>query len=274
MSLFAALFYGAADFCGGLATRRTATIAVAALSQSAGFALLLLVRPFFPSHAVASDYLYGALGGLCGAFGLALFYHALSIGKMGVISPITAILAAGLPLAVGVARGEHLAPAQVAGIAIALIAIVLISLSTQPDGRREIATAGVKEAIVSGLALGGFYLCLAATHRAAGLDNLIGARVASIGFLVAAGWVMRTNFVPRATDWPLIVGAGLLDMTANALFVLATFYGYLSIAVVLTSLYPASTVFLARIVLNERLQALQKAGVVLALAGVVLISVR
>jgi drug/metabolite transporter (DMT)-like permease len=236
--------------------------------------LLLLVRPFIPSHAVPSDFFYGALGGLCGGIGLALLYHALSIGKMGVVSPITAVLGAALPLGIGVARGEHLSALQFTGIAAALVAIVMISFSSEDDGRREFATAGVKEAIASGLFLGGVYVLLSYTHPAAGLDNLLAARIASIAILLTGGLVLRSRLVPRREDLALVIGAGMLDMTANALYVLATLRGYLSIAAVLTSLYPASTVFLARIVLHERLRGMQKAGVVLALAGVMLISVR
>ena len=274
MGLFAALFYGAADFCGGLATKRSAMVAVTLCSQAAGFALLLFTRPFLPAHAAASDYLFGALGGLCGGIGVMLLYHALSIGKMGVVSPITAVIAAALPLAFGVVRGEHLSALQVAGIGAAFIAIGMISFSSEDGGRREFSTAGVKEAIACGIALGGFYLFLSFTHPAAGLDNLIGARIGSIAVLLLAGLVTRAAFVPQRADWPLVLATGTLDMSANALFVLATFHGYLAIAVVLTSLYPASTVFLARIVLNERLRGMQKAGVVLALAGVVLIAIR
>jgi len=272
--LFAALFYGAADFCGGLATRRSAMLAVTLFSQAAGFVVFLIVRPLIPGHAVASDYVFGALGGACGGLGILLLYHALSIGKMGVVSPITAVIAAALPLGVGIARGEHLSGAQIVGLALALIAIVLISISEERRGTREIATAGVREALASGVAIGGFYLFLSYTHPAARLDNLIAARAASVGILLAIALVTRSQLRANRADWPLIAGAGLLDMTANALYVLATFNGYLSIAAVLTSLYPASTVLLARIVLSERLSGIQKAGVVFALAGVVLVSLR
>jgi drug/metabolite transporter (DMT)-like permease len=249
-------------------------IAVAVLSQAVGFALLLLVLPFTPSHAVPSDYLFGALAGLCGALAIALLYHALSIGKMGIVSPITAVLAAALPLCFGLIRGDRLTITQILGLALALIAIVLISLSFESTGTREIATAGVREAIVTGLLFGGFFILLSYTHPAAGLHNLLAARITSIAFLLLAAMVTRTPLVPARGDWRLIAGCGVLDMSANILYVVATFRGYLSIAAVLTSLYPASTVFLARVVLNERLARTQKAGVALALAGVVLIALR
>ncbi len=273
-SLAAAAAYGAADFCGGLASRRVATLAVVVLSQLAGLVVLVVVHPFIPSHAVAADYGWGALAGICGGIGIALLYHALSIGRMGVVSPITAVLAAALPVAVGVVRGEHLSVAQSSGIAIALVAIVLISISTEANGTREIATAGVREAILSGIALGGFYIFLAIPSRTAGLDPLLGARAASVVLLGCTALIARTNLRPSWPSLRLILFGGVLDMSANALYVLAAYSGYLSIAAVLTSLYPASTVFLARIVLRERLQPSQWAGVLLALVGVALIATR
>ena len=268
------MIYGAADFCGGLATRRTPMFTVAVISQAAGFVLLLVLLPFTPSHTVASDYVFGALAGVCGALGVALLYHALSIGKMGIVSPITAVLAAAFPLVFGAIRGERLSLTEGLGLVLALVAIVMISLSFEPSGKREISTAGVREAIVTGFVFGAFFILLSYTHPAAGLHNLLAARIASISFLLVAAFATRTNLVPNRADVPLIVGTGLLDMTANILYVLATFAGYLSIAAVLTSLYPASTVFLARVVLGERLGWIQKAGVAIALAGVVLIAVR
>lgn len=230
--------------------------------------------PFTPSHVVTSDYLFGALAGICGALAVTLFYHALAVGKMGIVSPITAVLAAALPLIFGMVRGDRLTVGQIVGLVLALGAIVMISLSFENAGTREIATAGVREAIVTGFLFGAFFILLSYTHPAAGLHNLLAARIASITLLLLAALITRTPLGPARGDWRLIVGAGVLDMSANILYVLATFWGYLSIAAVLTSLYPASTVLLARIVLNERLILTQKAGVALALAGVVLISLR
>lgn len=272
LGLLAAAFYGAADFLGGLATKRTSIFAVTILSQGVGFVLLLAVVPLFRAHVGPVDYLWGVLGGLCGGLGLALLYHALSIGKMGVVSPITAVLAAALPVVVGVVRGERLGSLQMAGMVVALVAIVLISLSTEEDGRIEVSTAGVKEAIASGVILGGFYTFLALSGKGAGLYPLLGARAGSMGLLLVIALLLRRSIVPSRATVPTIVFAGVLDMSANALYVLATFRGYLSVVAVLTSLYPASTVFLARAVLHERLQLQQKIGVACALAGVVMIA--
>ena len=274
LALGSALLYGAADFCGGLASKRSPMVAVTVLSQAGGFVVLLLAISFLPGRASAGDYAFGAVAGLFGGLGIALLYHALSIGKMGVVSPITAVLAAAVPVAVGVARGENLHTLQYVGIGIAFVAIVLISFSVEAGGMREISTAGVREATLSGLLLGGFLFFLAQTSHAAGVHNLIGARVTSILALLAVGVSTKTNFRVARPALPLILFSGVIDMSANVLYVLATFNGYLSIAAVITSLYPASTVFLARFVLRERLGLSQKIGVGLALLGVALIAFR
>jgi drug/metabolite transporter (DMT)-like permease len=271
LGLLAAACYGAADFFGGLATRRSSMFAVAMLSQAVGFVLLLAVLPFFPGHVSQQALVYGILGGICGGLGLALLYHALSIGKMGVVSPITAVLAAALPVAIGVVHGEHLSIWQSCGIGVALLAVVLISLS-QEEGRFEFSTIGVREAIASGIVLGGFYVFLAQAGSRAGLYPLLFARFASSIFLFALALALRRGVVPARGSLLLIIVAGTIDMTANCLYILAVYAGYLSIAAVLTSLYPASTVFLARFVLGERLSIVQKAGVAIALAGVALIA--
>lgn len=273
LGLFASIFYGAADFCGGLAAKRAGIFAVTVFSQLSGLALLLCAIPFMHAQADAADYVWGVLGGICGGVGLALLYHALSIGKMGVVSPITAVLAAAVPAVFGVVvRREPLAWYQMLGIAAALIAVVLISLSHEDDGRLEFSTAGVREAIASGIVIGGFYLFLGLARPEAQLQPLLAARLASAAFLALVALVARRTVVPAAGTTGLILFAGAIDMTANVLFVLADHVGLLSIAAVLTSLYPASTVVLARVVLGERLATIQKAGVALALAGVALIA--
>ena len=196
LGLLAALLYGSADFCGGLASRRSSIFAVTVVSQGTGLVLLVAALPFFGGTFSRDAAIFGALGGLCGAIGLALLYHALSIGKMGVVSPITAILAAAVPVGIGVARGEHFSPWQAVGMAAALVAVALISLSHEPDGRFEFSTAGVKEALASGIVLGGFYTFMALAGKHAGLYPLLSARLASTLFLVLAAIVARQTIVP------------------------------------------------------------------------------
>lgn len=273
LGLLAAVFYGSADFCGGFATRRNPMFAVTVISQAVGLVLIFAALPFFPARPTPQALEFGFISGMCGGLGLLLLYHALSIGKMGVVSPITAVLAALTPVIVGAARGEHLANLKLAGIGVALLAVILISLSTEADGTFEFSTAGVKEAIASGVILGGFYTFLALGGHNAGLYPIVSARIGSITLLLVIALVLRRSIAVAApAALGVIVLAGALDMAANIFYVLAAYAGYLSIAAVLTSLYPASTVFLARFVLGERLAALQKAGVVFALAGVALIA--
>jgi drug/metabolite transporter (DMT)-like permease len=272
LGLLAATSYGAADFYGGLATKRATMFSVAVIGQAMGLAILLVVVPLAGSHAVRSDWLLGLGAGVCGGLGIALLYHALSIGKMGVVSPITAILVAALPVLAGFVRGERLTVVQMTGIVLALVAIVLISLSFEENGVREISTEGVREAIASGVLLGAFFVFLAYGHPNAGLSELLAARFSSVVTLAVVALALRSNLRPPRVTLPLILISGALDVTATTLYTIATRYGDLSIVAVLTSLYPASTVFLARVVLNEHLSRSQQVGIVLALLGVALIA--
>jgi drug/metabolite transporter (DMT)-like permease len=269
--LLSAALYGTADFFGGMATRRAGILAVTLISQASGLVLLLVIVAFDRGNPVPSDIGWGLFGGVFGGLGIALLYHALSIGKMGVVSPITAVLAAALPVGVGVFRGDPLHWFQLAGMGIALVAVVLISISKEATGEREIATKGVKEAIASGLAIGVFFLMLGLSRPAGGFDTLLAARFGSVAFLLLVAAIMRADLRPHGT-LKLASGCGLIDMSANGLFVIAAHTGELAIASVLTSLYPASTVLLARGILKERLAPVQKIGVGLALVGVALIA--
>jgi drug/metabolite transporter (DMT)-like permease len=274
LGLLAAAFYGAADFCGGLASRRTAVFGVTAISQVVGLLVLLVFLAFTHWRLTAQDALNGVLAGICAGGGLALFYHALAIGRMGIVSPVTAVLASGIPVAAGLFRGEHPQTAQFVGMGLALVAIVLVAASFEEGerGKREIATEGLREAIVAGLIIGGFIVFLSRAQPASGLAILLPARAVSalVILLTAAAFRGRVRVLPKLL--PLIVLCGALDMSANILLLLAVRTGYITIASVLTGLYPASTVILASLILRERLQRVQRWGVVLALAGVALIA--
>ncbi|HET7813745.1 MAG TPA: DMT family transporter [Candidatus Baltobacteraceae bacterium] len=272
LGLAAAAAYGSGDFLGGLATRRAAIFSVVVPVQAVGLAALAVALPFLHGTLSPGAVTYGVLGGITGGAGIALLYRALAVGKMGVVSPITAVLAAALPVVAGTMRGEHLTVLQMAGMATALAAVVLISLTADDDGKIEITTEGVKEAFASGVLLSGFYIFLAFAPKDAGPYPLLFARFASLVLLAGVALIMRQSIVPPRGVRSLTAAGGVLDMGANGLYVAAAQSGFVSIAAVLTSLYPAATVLLAFAFLRERLRLWQNAGLVLALAGVAMIS--
>jgi drug/metabolite transporter (DMT)-like permease len=271
LAIGSAVLYGAADFTGGLTTRRASTIPVVLLSQAAGMLLLALILPLLP-HASPSrpDLLWGAAAGLTGGIGVALLYHALAIGRMAVVAPTTAVCAVAIPVVVSVLLGERPVPLAVAGIALGMVSIVLVSRQQEVASlhRRQ---SGVGTALVSGIAIGLFLLTFAQTGSEAGMWPLLVARLVSVSLFGMMAIVGGRSIRMPAQATALAIVAGVVDMLANALYLLATRQGPLSIVVTLSSLYPASTVLLARIVLRERLHPWQITGVGCALAAVVLI---
>jgi drug/metabolite transporter (DMT)-like permease len=277
LALASALLYGTGDFLGGLLTRRAPALLVVALGQLAGLAVLLLLVVFAPAAApTAADLAWGAAAGLFGGGGVALLYRALAVGTMSVIAPATAVCAVAVPVMGDLAGGDRPGAQALAGIALAIVAIVLISQTPSTGTAGATATHrriphGLGVALLSGVLIGGFFLALAETQSAAGFWPLVAARVTSVSCFVAgmliAGQAWR---LPRSTG-ALIAAGGVLDMAANALYLLATRGGPLARVVTLASLYPASTVLLARVVLGERLGRAQAAGVVAALAALTLI---
>jgi uncharacterized membrane protein len=268
LAVLSSIAYGSADFLGGLATKRGAPLfAVVVFSQLTGLILVLVALPFLPPSSVtAIDIAWGAAAGLAGGIGVALLYRALSIGVMSVVAPVTAVCAAIVPLAVGVALGERPAMRAIVGVILAIASIVLVSQS----GEKR-ATTGVATAIASGIVIGFFLVFLARSGPSAGLWPLIPARVVSVGFFAVSGLMTRKKIAPERAFLPIVIGGGALDMLANVLYVLAVRRGLLSIIATLTSLYPASTILLARIVLRERLRAVQQIGVLCAALAIVLI---
>ncbi len=272
LAVLSSVAYGAADFLGGLATKRGSTLfSVVVFSQSAGLVLVLLALPLLPSASPAAvDFAWGAAAGLAGGIGLALLYRGLATGVMSVVAPVTAVCAVIIPLIVGLALGERPSGPAAIGVLLAIVAIVLISQTGHGvDGNRT--TTGLSIAIASGVAIGIFLVCLERTGPSAGLWPLVAARAVSVSFFTAAGLISREKLVPRRESMPIVVGGGALDMTANVLYLLAVRQGPLSIVATLTSLYPASTILLARIVLRERLRLVQGVGVASAAAAILLI---
>ena len=276
LALASAVLYGAGDFTGGLATRRAAALPVIVLSQLSGLVLLALLMPFLPpSTPSRADLLWGASAGLTGGAGVALLYHGLAVGRMAVVAPTTAVCAVAVPVLVSVALGERPAPLAALGILLGLGAIVLVGQQTSAEPadtqrRSGLLPPGVGIALVSGVAIGLFFLSLAQTRAEAGMYPILASRATSVTLFGLAALVGRRSVrLPGVLLLTLL--CGVLDMTANALYLIASREGPLSVVVTLSSLYPASTVLLARVVLGERLNLRQVAGVGCALAAIVLI---
>ncbi len=240
----------------------------------------MLALPWLPPSAPSrADLFWGGVAGLMGSAGVGLLYRALAIGTMAVVAPLTAVCAVIIPVAAGVLLGERPGALASAGIVLALIAIVLVSQQPTAGGgvgsRGGMRPPGIPEALCAGVAIGFFFLALARTAHSAGLWPLVTARSVGALFFAAVAVIRpaerRAVLRMRPPMAVLASGGGALDMTANALYLVASRYGALSGVVTLASLYPASTVLLARVVLGERLNRVQVAGVACALAAVVLI---
>jgi len=279
VALVSAALYGAADFLGGLASRQMKTAAVVATSQAAGLLVLLTATLLLPpADPTLGDVGWGMAAGLSGSLGVALLYRALAIGVMGVVAPITAVCAVIIPVLASLVRGVRPGGVVLGGIGLALVAIVLVSQQPAaapggvPAARRSGLPAGVIHALFSGVAIGVFFLLLAEARPESGMWPLVGARAAAVPAcaLVALAEGVSVRQLHARALWTA-AAAGVVDMTANVLYLVASRMGDLPVAVTLASLYPASTVILARLVLGERLHRLQLMGMVCALVAVTLI---
>lgn len=278
LALASAVCYGSADFFGGLTARRASTIATVFWSQFVGLVLLAIVLPFLPGATVSSrDWIWGFAAGFSGGIGVAFLYRALAVGAMAVVAPTTAVIAAIIPVLFAFIMGERLRALTWAGVGLALVAIALVSRPAKESdpGSSQLPARGLPPgfglAVLSGVTVGIFFLSLARTSREAGMWPLVAARIASIvlfgSIALIKGQTLRMSPAAAGTA----SAGGALDMVANALYMTAARIGPLSIVVTLASLYPASTVLLARWVLHERLGLVQIAGIVCALGAVAII---
>jgi drug/metabolite transporter (DMT)-like permease len=266
-----AIVYGTADFFGGLATRRAQVLSVVTLSQLAGLALILGLLPLLPGAYSDPALAWGLAAGLSGAAGLVLFYRALATGVMSVVAPTTAVTSAALPVVFGLAAGERPRAWALVGVALALGSVLLVSQDKSGGGRGSLTSVLV--ALAAGAGFGGFFILLSMAPHESGLWPLVGARLSSVTTVALLALLTRRTLRPGPGSLHIIVAAGVLDMAANVLYLLAQQDGLLSLVAVLVSLYPASTLLLANRVLGERLRPVQLGGVLCALASVALIAV-
>lgn len=275
LGLLVALSYGAGDFFGGLSSRRLTPVVVVQASQLVGLlGLTAFVLGVPGQHLVAVDVLRGGAAGTVGLIGLVLLYRGLAAGAMSIVAPVTAVGAAVLPVGWGLVQGERPSAIALAGVALALVAVQLVS---SPAGDGPPVPGRVREtalALVAGASFGVVFILLGSSGPDSGLWPVWGARVASVGVmtvvLLAQG---RPPSIPPGGTRLLVAAAGVLDVTANGIFVIAAREGLLSLVSVVSSLYPAATVVLARVFLHEHVDRRQQVGLAFALTGVVLIAI-
>jgi drug/metabolite transporter (DMT)-like permease len=278
LSLSAAASWGAADFSGGLATKRSNVLGVVAVAHGIGLifmlALAVLAREHLPS---LTSLLWGIAAGSVGGAGLACLYKALAVGKMGLTAPLSAVISALVPVVFSFSTAGLPHGVQLCGFVLAIVSIWLIAAQSGSTAESK----GLGLAVAAGIGLGGFLLFIKFAGTAAVFWPLVTARAASFclmtlilifGFTGIQSETQAQSWKPVRGVLRYVVIAGLLDSAANALYVAATQRGRLDVAAVLSSLYPASTVILARVVLKERWSRLQSLGMITALAAVPLVA--
>jgi drug/metabolite transporter (DMT)-like permease len=271
LSILAAAAWGGGDFSGGLASKRASVFRVVAVAHACGLlatlTFALVSHEAFPSRTALA---WGGFAGFVGAFGIAALYHALAVGRMGVVAPVAAVVTGILPVLVGIGTEGLPDPLQLGGFALALVSIWMVAGSNEhADSRR-----GVGLAALAGIAFGLFLIGGKQAGHEAVFWPLVVARLVSTSVMATVAMFTPGDYRPvRAVLWPTVL-SGVLDSVGNALFIAATQHGRLDVAAVLSSLYPASTVILARVLLKERIARLQAVGIACAIVSVALISLR
>jgi drug/metabolite transporter (DMT)-like permease len=271
------LIWGVGDFSGGKATQRAAVLPVVWVSKLVSLPLLVifLVATYVPVTAIGLA--WGGLAGIAGVVGLVLFYRALAAGAMTVVAPVTGVTSAAIPVVVGLVAGEHPSALRLFGVGCALLAIALVSLAPQPSGHRQVVTRRlVVAALGAGTGFALFFILLSVAGRAAagsvGLWPIAGSQISAVVILALLLLMTRPGPWPRQATLRWTMLAGPCDMTANALYLLASRDGDLSVVAPIAALYPVTTVILALIIEHERLRGIQVAGLIFAVAALVLVS--
>ncbi|MGC2109196.1 MAG: DMT family transporter [Candidatus Korobacteraceae bacterium] len=271
LSLGAAGVWGGGDFAGGIAAKRANVFRVVAGAHACGLLLMLSLawltrEPFPPLSSLA----WGVIAGITGALGIAALYQGLAIGRMGVVAPVASVITGVLPVLVGIRTEGMPDGVQLGGFALALVSVGLVA---RPEGEID-SHRGIGLAALAGVMFGLFLIAGRQAGHHGVFWPLVAARTASTLLMLAiVAFSPHDERRLRAALVPIVL-SGLFDSGANALFIAATRHGRLDVAAVLSSLYPASTVILARVLLKERISAMQSAGIVGALISVAMISAR
>jgi uncharacterized membrane protein len=267
--LSAAIAWGAADFNGGIASKRSNPYGVVAVAHAISLGVLLILA-LLTGESIPpwSDWLWGGIAGLCGGIGLMILYRALAEGRMSIAAPISGLLAAALPVGVGIFIEGNPGAWILLGFALALAAVWLISGG---EGMK-IRSSDLGQPVIAGLAFGGFLIFI---NRASGtslLWPLIAVRIVSIASLLSYATITRQPWLPRRESLIPLVLSSILDTIGNAAYALSARTGRLDVAAVLSSLYPGATVLLAWVFLKENISRVQTIGILLALGAIILLT--
>jgi drug/metabolite transporter (DMT)-like permease len=242
------------------------------LSYPVGAALMAAFLPLYPGPLSMRTVLWSTAGGVAGLTGVAMLYAALAMAPMNVVSPVTGVLSAVVPVVAGVLFGERPHITAWVGIGLGLGAVVLVSRSREEWPAAVASWRPVAMALLAGVGFGAYFVCLARSDTDSGLWPVVVSRCTSALLVVPLAAARRRLTRMPAPVVRLAAAAGALDATANITFLLASRYGLLSLAGVITALYPAGTVLLAVAVLKERIAGVQRWGLVIAAVSVVLLT--
>ncbi len=271
LALLGAAAYGVSDFIGGLFGKRASAWAVAATGGVGGACASLVLALVDAGNPDVGALAWGAGAGLGSGVGTAFLYRGLASGRMGVVAPISGVLAVVLPVVVGVTTGERPGVLVWVGIAVAVPAIWMVARDPATSDQERIGS-GARDGVLAGIGFGGLFACLGQVPESAGFWPLVMNQVVGVAVVAIAATVLGTTWVPRdAAAWGGAL-AGLLGGLATWAFLVATHHGLLSVSAVLTSLYPAFTVLLAAVVLREHVHRTQAWGLALCGAAVVLVA--
>lgn len=271
LALGSGMSFGAADFAGGLAAKRSPAVSVTLVSQAVGVVVLVLLMGLLPGRPSMAAVTTGALAGVAGALSLVAYLRALALGPMGVVAPLASVAGVIVPVAAGIALGERPTTLATVGIVLGIVAVAVVAAGRRVE-RHAVMSTGPLLALLGGAGFGVFFVLLDRTPDGSGLWPFVGARTSSLVMLGIIVAVSRSG-LPSRDALPLVAVSGGLDMLANILFLLATRSGLLTIAALLTSMYPIVVVVLARHLLAERLGRHQQVAVALSLAAIAVITV-
>ncbi len=271
LALGSSLAYGCADFLGGLGARKAHVLRVVLIAAPASLVVELALWPVLGASFSSGTLAWGGAAGVASAAAFALLYRTLAIGPMNVLSPVTALVSAVPPVAVGLLQGERLGTAALVGLPLALVAVVLVSVG-QGSGPARPSRAALLLAFGAGAAIALQLIFLHQAPSDSGVGPLVVGRAVASALTLAAVGVLRHRVGAERPAYAMSALAGALDAAANLLFLLAARSGDLAVVAVITALYPASTVLLARAVLGERVHRGQLLGLAAAATAVALLA--